>query len=133
MKIVELYNQKQYAKVLDEYLQKALQQSYSCKDRNLGNKLDDLKIILFSCCQCGAYAEMLELLEKIYKCHIQLKLRVPLVYIELKFLALLYYFFNKEEYRGNISKLQSDIDNVVVCLKEKYNNEKTSISELTGI
>lgn len=139
MSIRSLFCEKQYYKLLNEHLLGILSQSKRILKLGESDKVNDFLCVIKSCVFCGAYAELLELLEELKKwCLIQK--RSPSVdYLEYEFIALLYYLFNPDDYKVFLGlpelksqdtlALEKKLENIIIKIIKEHKKTETEIDE----
>ena len=131
MGIAELYKQKNYPAILDQYLEKTLAQSYKANKKDIKERIDELVKTTYSCFQCGAYKELLEMLEIIKSISFVTWNGHEADLLFFEFEALLYYLFNPAEYQGDLSTVQNQIDAIIPNMLEAFSRAGIAVSERT--
>ncbi len=131
MDIAKLYEQKNYPAVLDQYLEKALTQSYKGNKKDINQRIDELVKTTYACFQCCAYKELLELLEIIRTISFVTWNGHEADFLFFEFEALLYYLFNSVEYVGDASIVQDRIETLIPKMLEAFSEAGIEINERT--
>ncbi len=139
MTIKELYRGGQYYKLLEEHLSEMCSLSIKKIKKWTTDKVDDLLCVIKSCVFCGAYAELLELLENLKKWCIVNGYLPKTDYFEYELIALIYYLFNLDDYQlyldvselknEDIVTLENKIGDIISKVIKGHEKTKTEIDE----
>lgn len=129
MDINELYKQQNYPAILDSFLETVIKCKYKRNSPKINSQIDMLVKTLYSCFHCGAYSEVLELLDIAstidfvdWNGH-----RADFLYFE--FDALLYYLFNNDEYSGDDTLIDGRINDIIPKMEDAFLKEGITLSD----
>ena len=113
MELKDLYDKKQYQIILDQYLRDVLSYDLKVNDPDLDSKVNAIVMVIDSCHYCGAYKEILLLLNIISGVEPAKLDKWKIGFLRFEFEALLYYLFNPREYSTSVADIVSRLEELI--------------------